>query len=75
MNIKCPNCGRTYDALADCKMYDPKRRPLHEGLQATVLCACGRQLEVTVKRRRISKLLPLPFIRDTWEYHLDIKER
>jgi hypothetical protein len=75
MNIKCPSCGRTYDALEDCHMYDPKRRPLHEGLQATVLCACGRQLEVTVTRRQLRRLLPLPFMGKTWEFHLDIEER
>jgi hypothetical protein len=75
MNIQCPSCGRSYDALTDCQMYDPKRRPLHEGQQATVLCACGRQLEVTVRRGRIRRLLPLPFMGNTWEFHLDIKER
>lgn len=75
MSIQCPGCGRTYDALTDCRLYDPKRRPLHEGMQATVLCACGRQLEVEVRRRRAARLLPLPFFRSAWEYHLKIKER
>jgi len=73
MNIKCLRCGRSYDAVKDCQMYDPKRRPLREGLQATVLCACGQLLEVTVKRGRIRRLLPLPH--RAWEFYLDIKER
>ncbi|HLF05236.1 MAG TPA: hypothetical protein VI855_08480 [Dehalococcoidia bacterium] len=75
MDIKCLRCGRSYDAQSDCQLYDPKRRPLHEGLQATVLCACGQLLEVTVKRGRIRRLLPLSFGRRTWEFYLDIKER
>jgi hypothetical protein len=75
MNIKCPSCGRVYDALADCRMYDPKRRPLHDGMQATVLCACGKQLEVTVQRGQIRRRLPLPFLGPSWQYHLDVKER
>jgi hypothetical protein len=54
-------------------MYDPKSRPLHEGMQATVLCACGRQLEVTVKRGQVRRRVPL--LRRAWEFYLDIKER
>lgn len=73
MDIRCPSCGRAYDALRDCQMYDPKSRPLHEGMQATVLCACGRQLEVTVKRGQVRRRVPL--LRRAWEFYLDIKER
>jgi hypothetical protein len=73
MTIQGPGCGRTYDALRDCQLYDPKRRPLRAGMQATVRCACGREVEVTVKQRPIRKLLPLP--RRVWEFYLDIKER
>lgn len=38
LRFNCPACGREYSA-SQCSLYDPPRRPLYDGLQATVICA------------------------------------
>lgn len=51
MNIKCPNCGKRYDAEKECNIR------IREGVQATIRCLdCGTYFDAHFTVRRSGRL-------------------